>query len=342
MTHARIGRKIPPGFSLDVDFAIGPGVTAISGPTGAGKTLLLALLAGIERPDSGRILLQDAILFDAASGVNVPARHRDCAYIGPAEALFPHMTLRQNLLFAARRRPRLERHRKTGEMLERFQLTAAAGERPREIAAGERLRGEVARALAAEPKLLLADDRGWSEPLVNQMRAAAGCPILLVTDDFDLCCAAANELAILSAGRIAQRGTPRQVLERPESLDVARITGIPNLFAATIGALDPGHNRSRLEIENFSLEGPYIRGHFRGDRVWVAIRPENVRVLAGDVAARPGLIGVELLRAVPRWRSVRLEFSHGIFADVAHEEFARRKDNKSWLVEFPPEALIVL
>ena len=252
MTHARIGRKIPPGFSLDVDFAIGSGVTAICGPTGAGKTLLLALLAGLERPDSGRILLDDAILFDAASGVNVPARHRDCGYIGQAEALFPHMTLRQNLLFAARRRPRLERHRKTGEMLERFQLTAAAGQHPREMAIEERLRGEVARALAAEPKLLLADDRAWSEPLVNQVRAAAGCPILLVTDDFDLCCAAASELVILNAGRIAQRGAPRQVLERPESLEVARITAIPNLFSATIGALDPGHNRSRLYLESFT------------------------------------------------------------------------------------------
>jgi len=342
MTHARIGKKIQPDFSLDVDFAIGPGVTAICGPPGAGKTLLLALLAGLERPDKGRILLDDAILFDAASGVNLPARDRNCAYIGQTEALFPHLTLRRNLLFAAHGRPRLDRHRKTGEMLERLQLTGAAGKRPGEMAPEERLRGEVARALLAEPKLLLADDRGWAEPLVNQMRAAAGCPILLVTDDFDLCCSAAGELAILNAGRIAQRGAPRQVLERPESLEVVRFLGIPNLFAATIGALDPGHNRSRLELERFALEGPYIRGHFRGDRVWVAIRPENVRVHSGDSPPRPGLIAVELVRASPRWRWMRLEFSHGIFADVPHEEFARRKDNKSWLVEFPPGALIVL
>jgi molybdate transport system ATP-binding protein len=342
MTHARIGKKIPPGFSLDVDLPIGPGVTAIHGPAGAGKTLLLELLAGLARPDSGRILLEDAILFDAVSRVDVPARGRHCASIGQTDALVPHMTLRQNLLFAAGRRPRLERHRKAGEMLERFDLKAAGEKRPAELAAEERLRGELARALASEPKLLLADDRDWTEPLVRQMRAVAVCAIVLVTGDLDLCCAAADELVLLSAGQIAQRGAPRHVLEHPESLEAARLVGIPNLFPATIAALDPGQNRGRLELAHFALNGPYIRGHFRGDRVWVAIRPENVRVHSGEAEARPGLIAVELLRAVPRWRWMRLEFSLGISADVPHEEYARRKDNKSWLVEFPPEALRIL
>lgn len=104
MTHARIGKNIRPDFSLDVNFAIGAGVTAIYGPAGAGKTVLLESIAGLVRPDSGRILLEDVILFDAASGVHVPPRLRQCAYIGQTEALFPHMTLRRNLMFAARRR----------------------------------------------------------------------------------------------------------------------------------------------------------------------------------------------------------------------------------------------
>jgi hypothetical protein len=126
-----------------------------------------------------------------------------------------------------------------------------------------------------------------------------------------------------------------------ESLEAARLLGISNLFPGTIAALDPGHNSSRLELERFSLTGPYIRGHFRGDRVWVAIRPENVSVHSGDAEAGAGLIGVELLRASHRWRWVRLEFSHGIFADLPRDEFARRKDNENWKVEFPPEALRV-
>lgn len=162
---------------------------------------------------------------------------------------------------------------------------------------------------------------------------------MLVTGDLDLCCAAADNLAILSAGRIVQRVAPRQVLDQPESLYAARLLGIPNLFPGTIAALDPGHNSSRLELERFSLTGPYIRGRFRGDRVWVAIRPENVRVHSGDAEARADLIGIELLHASHRWRWVRLEFSHGIFADLPWDEFARRKDNKNWKVEFPPEAL---
>jgi hypothetical protein len=166
------------------------------------------------------------------------------------------MTLRRNLMFAARRWARLERHRKVGEIIERFDLAEAAGKRPGEVAAEARLRGEMARALLPEPRLLLADDRGWTETLVRQLRAASACPIVLVTGDLDLCCAAADNLAILSAGRIVQRGAPRQVLDQPESLEVARLLGIPNLFPGTIAALDPGHNSSRLELERFSLTGP--------------------------------------------------------------------------------------
>lgn len=101
MTQVRISKKAPPGVSLDVDFTISAGVTAIFGPTGAGKTLLLEAIAGFVTPDSGRILLDDAILFDAAARVNLPARRRRCGFVFQSDALLPYLTLRQNLAFAA-------------------------------------------------------------------------------------------------------------------------------------------------------------------------------------------------------------------------------------------------
>src|ERR1039458_3661109 len=108
MTHARIVKQIPPRFSLDVEFPLAPGVTALYGPAGAGKTLLLETIAGFVRPDSGRILLDDAILFDAATRVHVPPRRRGCVLVPQGHSLFPHMTLRQKLAFPAKRWPRLE------------------------------------------------------------------------------------------------------------------------------------------------------------------------------------------------------------------------------------------
>jgi molybdate transport system ATP-binding protein len=342
MTHARIVKQIPPRFSLDVEFALAAGVTVLFGPAGAGKSLILETIAGFVRPDSGRILLDDVILFDGQSHVSVAPRRRNCGYVAQHDALFPHMTLRQNLVFPARRFPRLERHRRVGETIERFQLADCAALRPHEVGPAQRLRCAVARALVAVPKLLLIDERAFDIPLLEQVRTAFAGPILLVSGDLDLCCAAADEVIVLEAGRIVQRGAPRAVLDRPASVEVVRLLGIPNLFRGTIAALDPAHDSSRLDFGPFALTGPYLPGHFRGDSVWVAIHPEDLRAHSGDMESQPNFVSVQLVRVSHRARFVRLEFSGGIFVDVSRDEFARQKDNKEWRVEFPPSALRVL
>jgi molybdate transport system ATP-binding protein len=342
MISARVGKKIAASFSLDVEFSVPPGVTALFGPSGAGKTLILEALAGFATPDSGRILLDDVLLFDAAARVQVPPYRRGCGYVAQRDALFPHMTLRQNLWFAAHRSPRVERTRRVEEMLERFQLAGLAASRPRELAPHERLRGAAARALLASPKLLLLDERGFDEALLRTVREAFPGPVLLVSNDLDLCCAAADRLILLDAGRIVQSGAPRGVLDRPESVDAARVLGIPNIFECTIAALDPGRNSSRLEFSGFAINGPYIPGHFRGDRVSVAVRPEDLRVHAGESERQANAVAAELVRISRRARTVRMEFAGGVFADVSYEEFEEKKDNKSWQVEFLAEKVRVL
>jgi molybdate transport system ATP-binding protein len=339
MTRARTGKKVPPGLSLDVDLTVGPGITALYGPPGAGKTLLLECIAGFVRPDSGRILVEDAIVFDAESGVDLPPRRRNVGYVPRGGALFPHLTLRGNLLFAGARLRRLERHRRVNETLERFGIAGSAGLHPADAPPGVRLRCAIARALIAAPRLLLLDDYGMDEALLGSVREFSPCPVLMAAGDPDLCFAA-DALALIEAGRILQRGEPARVLDSPESPEAARLLGIANVFQASIAALDPGRGTSRLEMEGFALTGPYVPGHLRGDRVWVAVAPGNVRVYAAGAPA--GAIAVQLVRAAPRARSVRLEFDHGIVADVPHREFALAKDNKDWRVEFPPGALRIL
>ncbi len=342
MTNARLSKKIPPTFSLDVEFELATGVTALYGRKESGRTLILDLLAGFATPTAGRILVDDAILFDRAAGVNVPARLRRCGYIFQRDALFPHMTVRQNLEFAAGGWPRLERHRRVAETLDRLELAEAADLKPREAAPEVRLRAAAARALIGEPKLLLIDDCGMEEALLAQIRGMLKAPILLVTGDLDLCCTAASQLLVLDAGRIVRRGAPLEVLDQPDSVEVARLLGIANLFQGTVAALDPGRNTSRLEFEHFSLTGPYIRGHFRGDRVWVAVGADRLRIHPGEAAAGANCVAAPLERAAERSRHVRLEFAYGITAEITREEFARQKDNKSWQVEFPPAALRIL
>ena len=339
MTSTRIGKKFPPAFSLDVEFEIA-GVTALFGPAGSGKTLILEAIAGFARPDSGRILRDDVLLFDAEAGVHVPVRRRACAYLAQRDTLFPHMTVRQNLAFAAGG-GRLERHRRVADFLERYGLSDAALRQPAELDPAQRSRAAAARALIAGPKLLLLDEPDWPASLLHQVRAEFTGPVLVASRDLDCCAAFADQMLVLDHGRILRRGTPREVLEEPESVEVARLLGIPNLFECTIACLDPGRNSSRLDSAAFQLTGPYLPGHFRGDRVWIAIRPERVRVQAAGAAAA-NTIPVKLVHTARRAESVRLEFAGGIFADLSPEEYARQKDNREWQAELPADALRVL
>ncbi len=339
------------GFTLDVEFTIRAGITILFGPSGSGKTLTLDSIAGFVRPDEGRILLDDDLLFDGAAGVHRTPQARNCGYVFQNYALFPHMTLRENLMFAAERRPPLERHRRVNEMLDRFRLADAAGRRPHELSGGQRQRCSIARALIGGPKLLLLDEpaQGLDSVLktelyeiLRQVRADFKTPIMLVSHDLDECFELGEEMLILREGRIVQSGAPSKILEQPASLDVARLLGRFNLIPAEIRALDPGRNTSRLQVGEFELEGPYFPGHFKGDQVTICVRPDQVRALPAN--GRPGSnqIPSTLERAVEQAQSMRLEFESGIIVDLTRGEYDRQRDAQQWVIEFPRESLRIL
>jgi molybdate transport system ATP-binding protein len=357
MIQARIACRFPggkesAGFSLDVEFQAAVGVTVLFGPSGAGKTLTLDAIAGFVKPDAGRILVDDQILFDAQSGVNLPPRRRSCGYVFQNYALFPHMTLRANLTFAVDRLPRLERHRRVNEILERFHLKDVAGRRPHEVSGGEQQRCSIARALIGAPKLLLLDEpaRGLDAPLrdslyqvLRQVRAEFNLPVLLVTHDLDECFTLGDEMLVLRDGRVVQSGPPRKVLDQPANVEVARLLGISNLFRAEIAALDPGRNTSILRTRGFELSGPYFPGRLRGDQVWVCARAEELKAAPHNGSRLgPNQVPARLLRVSERAQAVRLEFADEIAVDVPREQYDRARDSKDWLVEFPPQALRVL
>jgi ABC-type sulfate/molybdate transport systems ATPase subunit len=171
------------------------------------------------------------------------------------------------------------------------------------------------------------------------VRAEFKVSILLVTHDLEECFELGDEMFVMREGRIVQSGAPRDVLAHPANVEVARILGLPNLFNAEITALDPGRNTSRLKLADFELTGPYYPGRLLGDRVWSCISAEDVRVAAQN---GPNRVAVKLLRVSETPRAVRLEFSGDITAEMSRAEFERQKDNKEWLVEFPPQSIRVL
>jgi molybdate transport system ATP-binding protein len=356
MLAARIKKTFPArpdsaGFSLDLEFRAAAGITVLFGPSGSGKTLTLESIAGFIRPDQGRILLDDDLLFDGAAGVHLAPQARQCGYVFQNYALFPHMTLRENLAFAAERRPRLERHRRVSEMLEKFRLQDMAGRRPHEVSGGQKQRCSIARALIGSPKILLLDEpaQGLDAPLraefyeiLRHARAEFDTPMLLVTHDLEECFELGDEMVVLHAGRIVQTGTPRKILDQPANLDVARLLGAFNLIPAEIRTLDPGRNRSRVQVGDFEIDGPYFPGHFKGDRVTICVRPEQLRVFERNGKPGPNQIPAELKRAVEKPRNVRLEFTRGIAVEISRAEFAAHKPDAEWLIEFPLDSLRVL
>ena len=287
--HARLRKSFAPkpdsaGFTLDLEFSAIAGITVLFGPSGAGKTLVLDSVAGFVQPDEGRVLLDNEILYDAAAGVHLLPQKRNCGYVFQNYALFPHMTLRENLAFAAERRPRLERHRRVNDMIEKFRLTEAAGRRPHEVSGGQRQRCCIARALIGEPKLLLLDEpaTGLDAPLraefyeaLRQVRSDFATPMLLVTHDLTECFELGEEMLILHAGRIIQHGTPRSVLDEPANLEVARLLGAFNFDRGRDSHPRPtGRNTSRLPGYRASLnwKAAYFSGHLQG-RSGYAVRP---------------------------------------------------------------------
>lgn len=352
MIAARIRTRVPrEGFSLEVEFQAGAGINVLFGPGGAGKTLILDSIAGFAKPDEGRILLEDRILFDAVAGVNLPPQARRCGYVPPGYGLFPHLTVRQNLAFAVRRRPRLERHRRVNEMLERFRLAECAGQGPRQLSPSERQRCAVARALIGSPQALLLDEpgRGLDAPLraelyalLRQVRAKSRIPVLLATERMEECFELGDAVLLVRAGRVLQSGPPRTLFERPANLEAARLLGIFNLLPAEIAELDPQRNSSRLRLGEHTLSGPYFPGKLRGDRVWLCVRPDQLSIPARDATPGPNRIPAQLVRAVELPHAVRLEFAGDLAVEVSHAEFEPQKHNREWRVEFPPQALRVL
>lgn len=367
MLAARILKRFPSRpdaspFTLDVDLEMLHGGNVLFGPSGSGKTLTLDSIAGFVRPDEGRILLLDEILFDSKAGVHLTPRKRNCGYVFQDYALFPHMTVKANLEFAAGGTKTLEKRRKVNEMIERFRLTDVAGLRPHEVSGGQKQRCSIARALIGEPRILLLDEpsqgldatlRDELYAVLRQVRSEFKTPILLVTHDLEESFELGDELFVIHQGRLVQHGSPKDVLSRPVTAEVAELLGHRNVLAAEILGLDRGRNSSRLRIDDFEMTGPYLPGQLIGDHISVFIRPEELRAWpqaqmrvvkasgGGSSSAKsaslgPNQIVAALERVLPLPNAFRLEFAGGLMVTQSAPPDPIGRD---WVVEFPPESI---
>ena len=263
---------------------------ALVGGSGCGKTTLLRMLAGFAAPSSGRILIEEADM------THVPPHERPVNMMFQSYALFPHMTVEQNVGYGLRRL-RLapsERTKRVRDALEMVQLGALCKRKPHQLSGGQRQRVALARALIRRPKVLLLDEplsaldkklREQTQFELMNIQYEVGITFVFVTHDQDEAMALSTRIAIMDRGRVIQVGTPSDIYEFPENRFVADFIGTTNLFEGTVHeAPMPGHVvvRSAEAGCDLLVDDP---GRFgRGQRVWVSLRPEKIRLSKAPVS----------------------------------------------------------
>jgi molybdate transport system ATP-binding protein len=212
------------GFALEVEWAIQEELAVLFGYSGAGKTMTLQMIAGLMKPDQGSIRLGGQILFDSRARIDVPPQDRSIGYVFQDLALFPHMTVKSNIMYGAKGMGKKERRIKTDEMIEIFHLEGLVDKNPGEISGGQRQRVALARALIRRPKLLLLDEpfSALDHPLRLEMHqyltgAARNykIPVIMVTHDLIEASKLGDKIIIYSEGRITQAGAPAEVRDNP-------------------------------------------------------------------------------------------------------------------------------
>ncbi len=265
----------------DMHLQVAPGeFFSLLGPSGCGKTTTLRMLAGFEEPSSGRILLYGRDM------VGVPPYRRDVNMVFQHYALFPHMSVHDNIAFGLRYKkvPRDEIRRRVAEALRLVELEGREQRRPRQLSGGQQQRVALARALVNRPRALLLDEplgaldlklRRAMQLELKRIQREVGITFVYVTHDQEEALTMSDRLAVMSAGRIEQLGTPRELYERPATRFVANFLGTSNLFSGrlerrddawALDGLRPGERVLALDSN----------GRAAGEDVEIAVRPEKI------------------------------------------------------------------
>ncbi len=296
-----------------VEFSVRPGeIFGLLGPSGCGKTTMLRLIAGFESPDTGDILLNERSI------LATPAERREIGLVFQDYALFPHLSVADNIAFALRRVPKREKQERIAEALRLVGLTRLASRMPHEISGGQQQRVALGRAIAAEPKIILLDEpfsnldaslRESTRSDVRDLLKKTGMSAILVTHDQEEALSISDRLAVMNEGHIEQIGTPETVYHRPRTPFVAQFLGRTNIVHGTAAGDTADTPLGRLPLDR-TAHGSVL----------LSLRPEHLELLreegehppatvlvrefkGHDITYRIELAGIEYLAHTEYYRS---------------------------------------
>jgi molybdate transport system ATP-binding protein len=316
-------------FALDVAAKFPAGVTVLFGPSGAGKSTVLDCIAGLQRPDSGSIRLAGEILFDGETRRSLRPAERKIAYVLQTLALFPHLTVEENVAYGLHALPRAEQTQRVERLLQAFRVDELRARKPAQISGGEKQRVALARSLVTQPSALLLDepltglDAGLKSAIMEDLLAwneANGIPIIYVTHTHEEVLALGERVVGLEAGRVVQTGTPQEVLGAPRTRLLADAAGYENFLEATVveRRREDGVMRVALQSGPVELEVPLWEAE-PGERVGIAMRAGDILVANEEprgLSARNVLAG-QIVSIESRGYLVELKIEAGMQI-VAH------------------------
>jgi iron(III) transport system ATP-binding protein len=335
---------------IDLKVDAGEFVTLL-GPSGCGKTTTLRMVAGLEENDEGTIQIGDRIVSNPLAKTFVPPDHRQLGMVFQSYAIWPHMTVFDNVSYPlrVRRRPAEEIREQVANALRLVEMEAYSDRPAPMLSGGQQQRVAIARALVFEPEVLLLD-----EPLSNldaklrtqtgdefrNIQKRLGITTLYVTHDQAEAMALSDRIVVMESGKAMQIGSPVDVYERPANRAVAAFFGSPNFLAGEVLRCDADGDLFNLEIDGAGWRGPCLAGEpfAAGDRVEVMVRPENIRIAdAGETQqghiVLAGCVGESIYRGAQRSVMVDVGEKQRIHVEAPALQRVRNGENVSLIVE---------
>ncbi len=241
-------------------------VLALVGPSGSGKSSILRCVAGLYKPEHGKVTCSDNVWFNSEQNINISPQQRHVGMVFQHFALLPHLSVIENIMLPLRHLPLSNRKQRADEFLQRVNLKGLESRLPNTLSGGQQQRVALARALARDPAVLLLDEPFSAVDQVTrrklrmeavQLTRNLNIPVILVTHDLDEACMLANRISVLHKGATLQTGTPDEVMNHPTNATVARLIDMRNLFEGKILSHDPENNCTRFDWNGTVLEAPY-------------------------------------------------------------------------------------